>query len=249
MTRQEYLDALEDALIAAGVRDHTRIVQEYARHFDTKYAYGYGEEETAATLAPPEVIAGQYTDIAHTDGAGIKGRPVRAALIAGFVLLDIVLAPVFILLFAVVAALCAVMLSGVAAGICCAAAMYDVSIGGVRVLFLPEMPYVSALLIGFAVFAFAALALVVAVYCCLYAVQLLRKYLRWHKKAIGKGVRYLLPLPVKPWIGPMLRKALSLTAVFAAILFGAALAASFVSMVIASGTVTPWVTWRWFTPS
>jgi len=244
VTRQEYLEALEKALINSGVRDYAEIVLEYGRHFDIKYAHGYSEEETAVTLAPPDVIASQYSDIGHI-GRSPAWVARRVGVIAGAVALDVIVLPFFLVLFAWVAAVGAIALGSAASGFFCVAGIGSYSIGATQVVYIPEMPYISLLLAGFAFFSLAAFAAVSALFCCLYVFQISRKYLRWHKNAVGSGVRNTLPLPLKPWISPGMRKAMSAIVLVSAVIFGVAVVSCFVSMVIAARSMTPWVVWGW----
>ena len=60
MTKQEYLDTLTKALKTNKVKEIDEIVSEYEDHFAFKIADGYSEEEVAAKLEKPEIIAAQF---------------------------------------------------------------------------------------------------------------------------------------------------------------------------------------------
>jgi len=244
MTKYEYLSALKNALMAAGVRDYSEVVREYEEHFDKKAAEGFSEAETAMQLASPEAIAGQFKEIGAMGGGRLGGATLKNARTLGVVLCDILVAPLLLMLLAWVLALYALTLAGILAGASFFAFSESVGIGGFRFFSIPEMPYISAFFVGFSFLAFAALAFVSATYCRIYSVQMLRKYLRWHHNAFGRVVRASPPLPLHPWVTPRKRRALATVMPFAAVILIIALAAAYASMYITTGSMTPWRAWE-----
>lgn len=55
--KTEFLTRLNDELNRRNVADAADIVEEYAQHFDLKLADGYFEEEIAARLGDPAMLA------------------------------------------------------------------------------------------------------------------------------------------------------------------------------------------------
>ena len=60
MTKQEYIDTLIKALKMNKIKEIDEIISEYEDHFAFKIADGYSEEEVAAKLEKPEIIAAQF---------------------------------------------------------------------------------------------------------------------------------------------------------------------------------------------
>jgi uncharacterized membrane protein len=251
MNRQEYLSALEKALTAAGVRDNAEIIEEYAEHFKRKSADGYSEEETAARLAPPEEIAEQFSEIGTGETTGKSGRSGRSGSITrvfstiAVVFLDIMIAPIFIMLYAwtftfgVFTATCAL------TGALCILVGHSLSIGDALVLQIPQMPYISAVLAGITMLALMLISAVGTEYCRLYVSQMLKKYARWHNNVLSnKGISP--PLPLHPWITAKKSRIMRTITLISLVVFVIALVAGLASMMIAARSVEPWHVWHWF---
>ena len=246
MNRQEYLSALEKALVTAGVREYTDIMEEYSEHFNRKTADGYGEEEIAARLAPPQEIAGQYREIGKNGSIRSGGTATNAVLTIGVVFLDIIVIPIIIMFFVCIFAFGIFTFSCVIAGILCIIFGQSVGIGDVQVLTIPPMPYISALLIGITLLALAFIAAVGTENCRLYVAQMVRKYARWHKNVLGKSRGIDPPLPLHPWITAKKRKVMRSIALVSLVIFTIGLVSGFMSMVFAARSVEPWHVWHWF---
>jgi len=234
MNKQEYLYELERALKASHVRDSADILEEYAEHFDRKLKDGYGEEEIAARLASPKDIAGQFAEIKPAGGAG-KG--VRAVLATGLGFADIVVGSFFIMLYAWVLALGAF-------AIVCAGLGFAVAAGIPLWNIIPEMPYYCALFLGTALLALAVLTSMGTEYCRLYTTQLLRVYIRWHRKVMGDSGRP--PLTMHPQIGAKKRRIMRNIVLVSLVIFVLCFVVGLGSMMIAAGSIEPWHVWHWF---
>lgn len=103
MKKTEFLTRLNDELNRRNVADAADIVEKYAQHFDLKLADGYFEEEIAARLGDPAMLAAQFGE----DEDAPQRRPGSKALtVIGLVLADVFAGLFFLLLvgFAVVLA-------------------------------------------------------------------------------------------------------------------------------------------------
>jgi hypothetical protein len=97
MTRNEFLSMLADELKKNRITDIDDIVSEYEQHFAFKMADGFSEEEIAAKLGNPDVLASQFESAGEVRKRG--GR--KAATIIGLcALVDIFAGAFFILLMA-----------------------------------------------------------------------------------------------------------------------------------------------------
>ena len=103
MKETEFLTRLNDEVNRWNVADAADIVEEYAQHFNLKLADGYFEEEIAARLGDPAMLAAQFGE----DRDAPQRRPGSKALtVIGLVLADVFAGLFFLLLagFAVVLA-------------------------------------------------------------------------------------------------------------------------------------------------
>ena len=240
MNKQEYLFALEKALIKAGVRDYNEIIEEYEEHFDMKSADGYGEEEIAARLASPEEIAGQFGEIkAAHNTATVWQKTLR---ITGLVFAHILAWPLFIMLYAWVVVVGAFALASLAVGglLVMGASAWDVA----WVNFI-HMPYISSLLLGIALLSLAVLVGIGTEYCRLYTAQIIKVFMRWHGAMLGKSSKSP-PLSKHPLINPKKRRVMRNIVLLALVVFIVTFVAGYISMVIISGSFEPWYVWQWF---
>lgn len=60
MKKNEFLNQLREELEKRNVPDAADILEEYAQHFDLKLADGFFEEEIAARLGNPAMLAAQF---------------------------------------------------------------------------------------------------------------------------------------------------------------------------------------------
>ena len=80
MTKTEYLELLRLELKKNNVADMADILAEYEQHFAFKLADGHSEEEIAARLGAPQVIAAQFDSAGEKQAAGKGGFFIRTAL-------------------------------------------------------------------------------------------------------------------------------------------------------------------------
>jgi len=241
MNKKEYLSMLDSALKEAGVQDRDDIIGEYAEHFDMKIADGYGEEEIAARLAAPNVIASQFSEIAATGGRKAAKIAPKVISITGLVFADIIIGAFFIIMFAWVVILGVFSLSSVVAG-----GLLVTGIGAESgVVHMPPMPYICALLLGIAMLALAVLSACGTEYCRLYVTQMLKVYARWHGSIAGIK-NAMPPLSPRPLIKPKKRRTMRKVTLITLVVFVIAFIASLGSMMIATGSFEPWHVWGWF---
>jgi len=239
MNKQAYLAALEKALKAKGVGDCADILEEYAEHFDMKTADGYGEEEIAARLGSPEEIAAQFEGMLSEQGdrAGSKIATGIGLFFAGILagsLLLILYVWVFVLgVFALAGGVLGVMaLTGQSAAF--------------GITLIPQMPFVSALLLGIALLVLGMLAAMGTEYCRLYTTQLLRVYARWHKAVRSGTLRTMPPIQKYPAIAPKKRRIMRGMTLIVLVIFIITFIAGAISMMLIASSFEPWHVWNWF---
>ena len=111
---------------------------------------------------------------------------------------------------------------------------------------IPYMPYLCAFLAGLTLLALAALAAAGTEYCRLYAAQLLKVYIRWHKAVPGNGGLLSPPPAMHPAIPAGKRRFMRSAALLALAVFAVCMIGGLGSMMIAAGSPEPWHVWRWF---
>ena len=247
MNKQEYLAALEKALRSNGVRDLEDITQEYSEHFDMKIADGFSEEEIAAKLASPDELAGQYKEIVtETRKKGDGGVIGKIFKTIGVVLLDMAAFPTLLVFYIWVFTLGVIALANAVAGVVLVTGIGQSElIQTSRYIYIPDMPYISSLLTGLALLGLAVLSAIGAEYCRLYVNQSTRKYMRWHKNVLTGGPK-LPPIPLSPLVTHKKRRVMRTLVFVSLLLFGIALVAGVVSMMVISGSFEPWHEWGWF---
>ena len=74
MKKTEFLNKLREELEKRNVADAADILEEYEQHFDLKLADGFFEEEIAARLGDPAILAAQFdeTECAPQKESGSK---------------------------------------------------------------------------------------------------------------------------------------------------------------------------------
>jgi len=234
MTKHEYLEQLKKELIKNNVPDWEEILSEYEAHFAFKLADGYGEEEIAARLAPPEMIAAQFDGV---KGAQSNARGKKFLLQAALGVAVVLEGMVYILFFAWVAALAAGALAVAVAGICLIARLNIAEL-------IPYMPYFGALVAGVCFLALAVLLAAAAYYCLAYARQIIRASARWHKNMLGGSA--LPPLPWNPQFSPKTGRALRRIVLLSLTAFGASLVLGFIVLMLQAGAVEFWHALDWF---
>jgi uncharacterized membrane protein len=233
MTKNEYLSRLGNELKRNNVADAEDILGEYEQHFALKLADGYSEEEIAAKLGSPYSIAAQFEGEKSGGRRGSGGKVLTAAALSLAALFEV---PVYICFFAWVAGVAAASLASAAIGVCLLAR--------IQTGLLPAMPYLSAVLFGVSLLAFAALLAAGAFYFFAFLKQIVRASVRWHRN-MGSDTM-LPPLPWSPQFSGKTRRTLRTVILWSATVFGVFSVLALVISQFSSGTLEFWHKWGWF---
>lgn len=238
MTKSEFLEKLSFELKHKNVADAADILEEYQQHFSFKLADGYSEEEIAAKLGDPNAIAAQYDPI-PTERKGGK----KAVTVIGLGVADFSFCVLCVLLFAWEIVMVAITASFGAAAV----ALFT----GIRewlVVYIPQMPYHCAAILGMALAALTVLTLVGTVYFGKWIRQLMRCFGRFQKNklASASGRATLPALPLYPQFPAKTRRTLRRTAFVSVTVFAVCFLAGFATCVISAGSFEFWHTWGWF---
>jgi uncharacterized membrane protein len=241
MNRECFLDALGDALCAAGVADADEITAEYAEHFARKAADGFTEEETAARLGDPKVIAAQF-DV----WTPARPRAAWAVRMAGLVCADIGVGAGFALLFVwCVACGLGAVACGLGAVACGAAGLILLLRPLLPALpLMPDIPAPGGTAVGVSLLALGCVFAVLTVCGCAFAVNTTRAYRRWHRNT-RRGTRYP-PVSIHPLLRAPLRRHLRTLATVSLAVFAAALTLGYAALALAARSFEFWHVWRWF---
>ena len=238
MTKLEFLESLSQELKHKNVTDFEDIVEEYEQHFAFKMDDGYSEEEIAARLGDPENIALQYEPAA-------KGRNERKNVISiiGLGITDFFFGILCVLLYAWEIVMIALVVSFGAA----TAALFT----GVReslIVYVPEMPYHCAFILGIAFAALTILSAAGTVYFFAFIRQLMRSFGRFHKNALAaaSGKAILPSLPVYPQLAGKSKRMLRKAALISIIVFVVCFIVGFITCMAAAGCFEFWHVWGWF---
>ena len=233
MTKVEYIERLGRAL-KGRVDDLDDILAEYEEHFALKLADGYSEEEIAARLESPEVLAVQFADEGEKPTTRKRGR--------GLAILGISLFSPFVLVFMAALAVFVAFAGGsalafLALGLCLATGLDPSGL-------IPPMPYAGSLLLGLSSLALALLSALGTIYSGLYLGQLWKAYSRWAGNRLFASARP--PLPINPQLGPATRRKLRTTILVALAIMGVSFVTGFVVMAVSAGSPGFWHVWHWF---
>jgi len=246
VNKNEYLSALDSVLREMNVQDRADILAEYAEHFLRKAADGYSEEEIASRLASPKEIAQQFDELLHEKSEyERKDRfTSRIAKTIGIIFLDVISAPIYLMLWAWVIMLGGASIAFLGSGILTAIGIQSFTSSGI--VLIPYMPLICRLLLSVAVLSLAVLCAIGAEYCRLYVIKLGRKYVRWHKNVFSKKGYALPSLPINPQLCPNKRRKMRNISLVTLVVFAVSFIAGLGSMMIASGSFEPWHIWEWF---
>lgn len=229
MNKEKYLSVLRKELHSNRVEDIEEIIAEYEDHFAHKTADGYSEEEIAARLEKPEIIAKQFViDSDKPQGANFLTK-------TSIVLLDIVMGMIDAMLYAFILAL------GVSAVALCVGGIYMWISGGLSVA---PMPVIARVLLGISGIALSVLTGAGTIYYALFVTQLNKAYLHWHKNMMTGHISPAFPTTPK-LAGKMKRRLRSVTfiSLLVCIVF---FVIGYIYMAISAGALGFWHVWHWF---
>ena len=239
MKKAEFLNKLNDELKKRNVADAADILEEYEQHFDLKLADGFFEEEIAARLGDPAMLAAQFDEAERAPQKKSGSKPLT---VIGLGLADVFAGLFFLLLAGFGIVLAAAALSFGVAAVCL--------LGGVNIHgLLPAMPYWCGAILALA---FAALTVLFVVGCVYYAAflrQLIRSFGRFRHNALANasGLATLPPLPINPQFSARSKRRLRVTALIALALFAACFVLYYVVCALSAGSFQFWHVWGWFT--
>jgi uncharacterized membrane protein len=240
MTKNEYMQQLREELEKNQIPDTEDIILEYEQHFIMKMNDGYTEEEIAVRLGSPEHIAGQFLSLSdsETTKKPKHTKGVKALLVSGLALVDVIMVCIFVALYSWVIALAVLSSASFIIGFFVAS--------GLRFneLIIPYTPFIGGLLLGLSLFAFGLLSAVGTVFSHIYTIRLMKVYLRWHKNTLSSNP--LPPLSFKPELSGKFRRRMRALTILSAVIF-AVLSVTANIVLFAYADFQPyWHAWGWF---
>ncbi len=238
MKKTEFLNQLSQELERRNVADAADILEEYEQHFDLKLADGYVEEEIAARLGDPAMLAAQFDG--GEDGPK-QERGGKALTVIALGIADVFAGLFFLLLAGFGIVLAAAALSFGTAGVCL--------LGGLNICgLLPTMPYWCGAILALSLAALAVLFAVGCVYYGAFLRQLIRSFGRFQHNALAssRGGAVLPPLPISPRFSAKTNRRLRAAALISLALFAACFVLSYVVCALSAGSLEFWHVWGWF---
>ena len=234
MTKQDYMNALSNALRKHGVADSDDIMSEYEQHFLFKLADGFKEEEIAAKLGDPETIATQFAGI-RQENKTAGGKKFFLALWLTFIgVIEVKLYGAF-----------AAFIAGVFCSSLVPAALGVEFIAGINFMnILPPMPYGGAVVFGITLIALGVLLFLFALYCFAYLRQMIRASLRWRKNLMRGETLPLLPM--SPQFSSKTRRGLRSVFLGSLMVFGIAFVLGFAILALYTHSWGFWHALGWF---
>ena len=234
MKMNEYLAQLKSELKKNNAADLDDIISEYEQHFAFKMADGYSEEEIAAKLGAPSVIAAQFDSAKEARKSGSDG--------GFFVKLGLSFAAIFEAMFYILFLAWNLVLaaSALSLGIVGFCLIFAMNISGL----IPYMPYLGSLILGISVLGLSVIFGAATVYCFAFLKQAKKASVRWHKNMTNASA--LPPLPWNPQFKPKTRRSLRTILLWALAVFGACFVLAFVVLAFQAGALGFWHHWNWF---
>ncbi len=236
MKRDEFIKLLKNALKEREISDYSEIAEEYEQHFAFKLRDGYSEEEIAAKLGAPQIIAQQY------DKSDMQEKPkCKWLTLIGLSIIDF-----FAFVFYVVL---------ISFGVCVAAFTGCMALGSVCLIgnvniyhIIPRMPYHVAVIFGITLIALAVITAVCFVYYVALLKQLFRSYKRFHRNTVAsaKDEAVLPQIPATPQLSPKMHRILRKILTVSFLTFVFLFTASFAVAVVTAGGFEFWHAWKWF---
>ena len=238
MTKTEFLTELARELAKRNVADAADVMEEYEQHFAFKLADGYSEEEIAARLGAPTVLAAQFEAAEAPQRPGAGSRTLTKI---GLGLTELFGGLLFLLLVAWELVMAA---AAIACGVCAVCLLAKLGLFGL----IPAMPYGCAVLLALTLLALGVLFAAGCVWYAAFLRQLVRAFGRFRHNALArsKGCAALPPLPAAPQLSGKSRRTLRRVALAAAVCFAACFVLTVIVSMIAAGALQFWHVWGWF---
>ncbi|MEA4823585.1 MAG: DUF1700 domain-containing protein [Clostridiaceae bacterium] len=234
MTKNEYLSRLGIELKKNNIAESKDIIEEYEQHFAFKLADGFSEEEIAAKLGSPGTIAAQFA-CEKSEGKSRFGGKVFVITAMSFVAIFEI--AIYILFFAWAVAVFASSLVSAGIGVFLIGRL---NIAGL----IPYMPYSSAFIFGVSFLAFSVFLAAGSYYFFVYAKQIVKASIRWHRNVTSGNT--LPPLPWNPQFVAKTRRKLRTVLLWSVTVFGTSIILALVVSQILSGALGFWHAWNWF---
>lgn len=235
MTENEFMTRFQNELHKRTVADATDVAQEYRQHFAYKLADGYSEEEIAAKLGDPTLLAAQFAE-APKPKSGSK-----PFVIAGLCVTDLFAGLFFALLAAWGVVMAAAALAFAALAIClvCGLSPYQL---------IPSAPYWCGAALGLSLAPLAVLLAVGCVYYTAFLRQLGRSFGRFQRNALAaaSGEAALPALSISPQFSSRTKRRLRSVALVALALFAACFVLAFIACSLSAESLQFWHAWGWF---
>ena len=238
MKRTEYLNRLAEELDKHHVAEAEDILEEYRQHFDLKLADGYVEEEIAARLGDPAMLAAQFDE---TEAVPKQKGGNKPLVVVGLGFADVFAALFFVLLAGFGIVLAAASLACAAAAVCLLGQVNAFSL-------LPAMPYWCGAILALSLAALAVLFVVGCVYYAALLRQLIRSFARFQHNALANasGAAVLPSLSIAPQFLPKTKRRLRTVSLVALALFAACLVLAYIVCALSAGSLQFWHVWGWF---
>lgn len=234
MNKTMYIEALQKELKSKNVSDITDIIEEYEQHFGFKLNEGCTEEEIAAKLEKPALVAEYYSNIENQHKTASKGKGV---LITGLVFNDIMLSMVYLLMIISVVVLGVLSVAFLTIGFCL---VTTINIAGL----IPSMPFFGSFVFGLSFFSLSVISAIGTYYSFLYVKQWLLVYLRWQKNVLASG---MLPSVSKhPQVTKKIAYKLKFVAMISLIAFLITIILFYAMMAIYTKNIEFWHGLKWF---
>ena len=238
MKKTEFLNKLNDELKKRNVADTADILEEYEQHFDLKLADGFFEEENAARLGDPAMLAAQFDEAERAPQKKGGSKPLT---VIGLGFADVFAGLFFLLLAGFGIVLAAAALSFGVAAVCL--------LGGLNIHgLLPAIPYWCGAILGLSLLALTVLFAVGCVYYGAFLRQLIRSFGRFQHNVLegASGLATLPPLPINPQFSAKTKRRLRVAALVSLALFAACFVLSYVVCALSAGSLQFWHVWGWF---
>lgn len=237
MTKHEFITQLTNELNRRKVADSADVVEEYEQHFAFKLADGYSEEEIAAKLGDPAVLAAQFGE-ADTARQKSWNKPL---VVVGLCFADLFAGLFFVLLVAWGVVMAAASLSFSTLAICL--------LGGLNIYgLILVMPYWCGVILALSFIALAVLNAVGFIYYAAFLRQLVRSFGRFQHNALARasGTAALPVLAISPQFSAKVKRHLRSAALISLSLFAACIVLSYIVCSLSAGSLEFWHTWAWF---
>lgn len=237
MTRNEFLSVLADELKKNRITEIDDIVSEYEQHFAFKMADGFSEEEIAAKLGNPAVLASQFESAGEVN----MHRGKKVTTIIGLYIVDIFAGAFFILLMAWEVIMAVFSLCNAVVAVCLFSGISPWSL-------IPSIPYWPGIIFGLSLASLSVLSAAGSIYFAAFIRQLMCSYGRFHQNTIAasSGSAILPSLAINPRLPAKTNRRIRSVALISLAMFAAFFVLGMIISMIMTGALEFWHAWGWF---